>query len=207
MAFDPSGLSLDWQRWLPVLQSPLGAVAFVPLYALWVTLLLPGVWASMLAGALYGPWWGSLVVFVGACLGAEAAFLLGRTWLREWARRRLSAVPKLQAVEQAVSREGLKLVLLTRLSPAFPFSLLNFAYGLSEVSWRDYSIGLVAILPGTVLFCGLGALAGDVARFGEVLSGQADAGTWALRILGLLATVASVWLAGRAAQRALQVKE
>ena len=204
MAFDPSGLSLDWQRWLPVLQSPLGAVAFVPLYALWVTLLLPGVWASMLAGALYGPWWGSLVVFVGACLGAEAAFLLGRTWLREWARRRLSAVPKLQAVEQAVSREGLKLVLLTRLSPAFPFSLLNFAYGLSEVSWRDYSIGLVAILPGTVLFCGLGALAGDVARFGEVLSGEADAGTWALRIGGLLATLATVWLVGRAAQRALQ---
>ncbi|MFO7628222.1 MAG: TVP38/TMEM64 family protein [Prochlorococcaceae cyanobacterium] len=192
---------------LPALRSPLGAAAFVPLYALWVTLLLPGVWASMLAGALYGPWWGSLIVFVGACLGAEAAFLLGRTWLRQWARRRLSAVPKLQAVEQAVSREGLKLVLLTRLSPAFPFSLLNFAYGLSEVSWRDYSIGLIAILPGTILFCGLGALAGDVARFGEVLSGQADAGTWALRIVGLLATVASVWVAGRAAQRALQGAE
>ena len=203
MALDPSGLGLDWQRWLPALQSPLGAVAFVPLYALWVTLLLPGVWASMLAGALYGPWWGSLIVFVGACLGAEAAFLLGRTWLREWARRRLSAVPKLQAVEQAVSREGLKLVLLTRLSPAFPFSLLNFAYGLSEVSLRDYSIGLIGILPGTILFCGLGALAGDVARFGEVLSGEADAGTWALRIGGLLATVASVWLVGKAAQRAL----
>jgi len=203
MALDPSGLGLDWQRWLPALQSPLGAVAFVPLYALWVTLLLPGVWASMLAGALYGPWWGSLIVFVGACLGAEAAFLLGRTWLREWARRRLSAVPKLQAVEQAVSREVLKLVLLTRLSPAFPFSLLNLAYGLSEVSWRHYSIGLIGILPGTILFCSLGALAGDVARFGEVLSGQADAGTWALRIVGLLATVASVWVAGRAARRAL----
>ena len=188
---------------LPALRSPLGALAFVPLYALWVTLLLPGVWASMLAGALYGTWWGSLIVFVGACLGAEAAFLLGRTWLRNWARRRLAAVPKLLAIEQAVSREGLKLVLLTRLSPAFPFSLLNFAYGLSEVSLRDYSIGLIGILPGTILFCGLGALAGDVARFGEVLSGEADAGTWALRIGGLLATVASVWLVGRAAQRAL----
>jgi uncharacterized membrane protein YdjX (TVP38/TMEM64 family) len=188
---------------LPALRSPLGALAFVPLYALWVTLLLPGVWASMLAGALYGTWWGSLIVFVGACLGAEAAFLLGRTWMRNWARRRLAAVPKLLAIEQAVSREGLKLVLLTRLSPAFPFSLLNFAYGLSEVSLRDYSIGLIGILPGTILFCGLGALAGDVARFGEVLSGEADAGTWALRIGGLLATVASVWLAGKAAQRAL----
>lgn len=194
----------DWLRWLPALQSPTGALVFIPLYALWVTLLLPGVWASMLAGALYGPWWGSAVVFVGACLGAEAAFLLGRHGLRDWARRRLAAVPKLLAIEQAVSREGLKLVLLTRLSPAFPFSLLNFAYGLSEVSLRDYSIGLIGILPGTILFCGLGALAGDVARFGEVLSGQADAGTWALRIVGLLATVASVWLAGRAAQRALQ---
>ena len=203
----------DWlsaeavQSLLAALRSPVGALAFVPLYALWVTLLLPGVWASMLAGALYGPWWGSLIVFLGACLGAEAAFMLGRTWLRNWARRRLAAVPKLLAIEQAVSREGLKLVLLTRLSPAFPFSLLNLAYGLSEVSLRDYSIGLIGILPGTILFCGLGALAGDVANFGEVLSGEADAGTWALRIGGLLATVASVWLVGKAAQRALQGSE
>ena len=200
---DALPLSLDWHSWLPALQSPAGALVFIPLYALWVTLLLPGVWASMLAGALYGTWWGSLIVFVGACLGAEAAFLLGRTLLRGWAQRRLAALPKLQAVEQAVSREGLKLVLLTRLSPAFPFSLLNLAYGLSEVGLRDYTLGLIGILPGTVLFCGLGALAGDVARFGEVLSGESDAGTWALRIIGLLATVAVVWLVGRVARRAL----
>jgi uncharacterized membrane protein YdjX (TVP38/TMEM64 family) len=161
----------------------------------------------MLAGALYGTWWGSAVVFIGACLGAEAAFLLGRHWLRDWARRRLSALPKLQAVEQAVSREGLKLVLLTRLSPAFPFSLLNLAYGLSEVSLRDYTLGLIGILPGTILFCGLGALAGDAARFGEVLSGEADPATWVLRIVGLLATVLVVWLVGRAAQRALQAAD
>ena len=192
---------------LPALQSPAGALLFVPLYALWVTLLLPGVWASMLAGALYGTGWGSVIVFVGACLGAEAAFLLGRTWLREWARRRLANLPKLQAVEQAVSREGLKLVLLTRLSPAFPFSLLNLAYGLSEVSLRDYTLGLIGILPGTILFCGLGALAGDVARFGTVLSGEADPFTWSLRVIGVLATVAVVWLVGRAARRALQESE
>ena len=200
MHLDPS----TWlEQVLPALRSPLGIAAFVPLYALWVTLLLPGVWASMLAGALYGTWGGSALVFLGACLGAEAAFLLGRSWLRDWARRRLLAFPKLRAIEQGVSREGLRLVLLTRLSPAFPFSLLNFAYGLSEVSLRDYSLGLIGIIPGTILFCGLGALAGDVARFGKVLSGQADPATWALRIVGLLATVASVWLVGRAAQRSL----
>ncbi|WP_259701826.1 MULTISPECIES: TVP38/TMEM64 family protein [Synechococcales] len=189
---------------LPALRSPAGAVAFIPLYALWVTLLLPGVWASMLAGALYGPWVGSAVVFTGASGGAIAVFLLGRGWLRNWARRRLAATPKLLAIEQAVSREGLKLVLLTRLSPVFPFSLLNLAYGLSEVSFRDYVIGLVAILPGTILFCGLGALAGDVARFGAVLSGEADATTWSLRLLGIGATLGSIWLAGRAARRALE---
>ena len=199
---DPSASGL-LEQLLPALQTPAGALAFIPLYAIWVTLLLPGVWASMLAGALYGTLWGSVLVFVGACIGAEAAFLLGRTLLRDWTRRRLAAVPKLQAVEQAVSREGLKLVLLTRLSPAFPFSLLNLAYGLSEVSLRDYTIGLIGILPGTILFCGLGALAGDVARFGAVLSGEADAGTWTLRIVGVLATVAVVWLVGRAARRAL----
>jgi uncharacterized membrane protein YdjX (TVP38/TMEM64 family) len=189
---------------LPLLRSPLGAALFVPLYALWVTLLLPGVWASMLAGALYGTLWGSVVVFVGASLGAIVVFLLGRTWLQGWARRRLEGAPKLRAVEQAVSREGLRLVLLTRLSPAFPFSLLNLAYGLSEVSLRDYCLGLIGILPGTVLFCGLGALAGDVARFQEVLTGQADPLTWAVRWLGLAATLAAVWLVNRVARAALR---
>jgi uncharacterized membrane protein YdjX (TVP38/TMEM64 family) len=189
---------------LAALASPLGALAFVPLYALWVTLLLPGVWASMLAGALYGTLWGSVLVFVGACLGAEAAFLLGRHWLRGWSRRRLARVPRLAAVERAVSREGLKLVLLTRLSPAFPFSLLNLAYGLSDVSLRDYTIGLIGILPGTILFCGLGALAGDVARFGSVLTGQADLATWGLRIIGIGATIAVVWIVARQAQKALE---
>ena len=197
-----------FQHWLPdaleLLRSPVGAVLFIPLYALWVTLLLPGVWASMLAGVLYGTWVGSVLVFFGACLGAVVVFLLGRSVLRSWAQRRLEQIPKLQAVERAVSQEGLKLILLTRLSPAFPFSLLNLAYGLSDVSLRDYSLGLIGILPGTVLFCGLGALAGDVARFGDVLGGQADAGTWALRVIGVLATLAVVWLVSKAARRALQ---
>jgi len=191
------------EQLLPALRSPLGAAAFVPLYALWVTLLLPGVWASMLAGALYGTVLGSAVVFVGASLGAVVVFLLGRGALREWARARLAAAPKLRAVEQAVSREGLRLVLLTRLSPAFPFSLLNLAYGLSEVSLRDYVLGLVGILPGTVLFCGLGALAGDVARFGTVLSGEADPLTWVVRWIGIAATLAVTVLVTRVARRAL----
>jgi uncharacterized membrane protein YdjX (TVP38/TMEM64 family) len=198
---DPSWLPDHLLLWL---RSPAGAVAFVPLYALWVTLLLPGVWASMLAGVLYGPLWGSVLVFAGACLGAEAVFLLGRGRWRGWARRRLARAPRLLAVERAVCRQGLALVLLTRLSPAFPFSLLNLAYGLSEVSLRDYSIGLIGILPGTVLFCALGAAAGDAARFSAVLTGPADRFTWALRLLGVGATLAAVLLVGRQVRLALE---
>ncbi len=192
---------------LPFLHSAIGTVIFIPLYALWVTLLLPGVWASMLAGAIYGTWLGTLIVFIGACLGAEVAFLLGRTFLRKWVKRRMSDFPKLQLIEKAVTKEGLKLILLTRLSPAFPFSLLNFVYGISDVSLRDYTIGLIGILPGTILFCGLGALAGDLARFGEVLSGTTHQSLYLLRIIGLLATLGVAWFVARAAKRALQDSE
>ncbi len=195
--------SLLVDKFLPFLESSLGAIIFVPLYALWVTLLLPGVWASMLAGVLYGTWMGTLLVFIGASLGAEVAFLLGRTFLREWTRKRMAAVPKLQIIEKAVSREGLKLVLLTRLSPIFPFSLLNFVYGLSQVSIRDYTIGLLGILPGTVFFCGLGALAGDIASFDETLLDKTDLVSLTLKIIGLISTLAVAWLVTRAIRRAL----
>ena len=190
-------------QWLPWFQSPWGAVLFVPLYALWVTLLLPGVWLSMVAGLIYGPWFGSLLVFIGACVGAEVVFLLGRSWLRDWALRLLAGSPRLRLLEQAVGREGLRLVLLTRLSPLFPFSLLNLAYGLSGVSLRDYSLGLLGILPGTVLFCALGALAGSAARFSEVLQGQADPRLWTLKLLGVAATVAVMVIVTRIARQAL----
>ena len=197
-----SGFWLD--QALPFFQHPLGAALFIPLYSIWVTLLLPGVWASMLAGAIYGAWLGSFIVFLGACIGAEVAFLLGRTLLRDWAQRRMAKFPKLQVVQKAVSKEGLKLILLTRLSPAFPFSLLNFVYGLSEVSLRDYTIGLIGILPGTILFCGLGAFAGDLARFSEVLAGKKDLSSSLISLVGLTATLAVVWLVSRAARLALQ---
>ena len=106
-----------------------------------------------------------------------AALLLGRPWLGDWVRGRLASVPQLLAIEHAVGREVFKLVLLTRLYPAFPSSLLNLVDGPSEVSLRDDVNGLIAILPGTMLFCSLGALAADGARFGEVSSRDADLGT------------------------------
>ena len=112
---------------LPFFHSPLGIVIFIPLYALWVALLLPGVWVSMLAGFLYGTWLGSLVVFIGAFIGAQTAFWISRNFLRNWVQVKINSSTKLKSVSKAVSKEGLRLVFLTRLSPAFPFSFLNLA--------------------------------------------------------------------------------
>ena len=198
--------NFSWlQNILPFFETPLGIASFVILYSIWVTLLLPGVWASMLAGSIYGTWIGTIVVFAGAFIGAEISFLLGRTLFRQSIERRLGSSPKFLSVRKAVSREGLKLIILTRLSPAFPFSLLNFVYGLSEVKLIDYSIGLVAILPGTIIFCGLGALAGDIASFHDVLNNNnGDMIGQILRIVGVITTILTILVVTRVAKKAIQ---
>ncbi len=190
---------------VPFFQSPIGALLFVPFYALWVICLLPGVWISMLAGAIYGTWYGSLLVFVGASIGAEIAFLLCRTFVRPWLEKRFEKNQKINAIQEAVNLQGFKLVLLTRLSPVFPFSLLNFAYGLSQVSFRNYSIGLLGILPGTIIFCELGSFAGEIARFGEVIEKGGGFQVTFLRFVGGLATITIVWIFAFAIKRSIQV--
>ena len=131
-------------NFIPFLSSPLGILVFALVYVFWVSCLLPGSWLSMLSGFLYGTWLGSSVVFVGALGGAHLTFYFGRTFLKEWAQKKVSNFPKVQIMEKAVKREGLKVIFLTRLSPLFPFGLLNFTYGLSEVKVRDFTIGTVS---------------------------------------------------------------
>jgi len=185
-------------------QTSQGMFLFVPCYAIWVIVLMPGIWASMLAGALYGTVLGTCLVLIGAVIGAQASFVISRTLLRQWVSSQIARFPKIQLMQKAVSREGLKLIFLTRLSPAFPFSLLNFAYGISNVSWRDFSIGLIAIVPGSIVFCALGHLAGDLSQFTSVLSGQTDFRLYLLRLIGIFSTIGVVFLVGRSLKLALQ---
>lgn len=74
---------------------------------------------------------GSVYVFVGATLGAIAAFWVGRYLARDWVSRKIEDNASFSAIDQAVAEEGFKIVLLTRLSPVFPFNLLNYAFGLT----------------------------------------------------------------------------
>jgi uncharacterized membrane protein YdjX (TVP38/TMEM64 family) len=146
----------------------------------------------------------SIYVSVAATLGATLAFLIGRYFARQWVAARLANYPKFKAVDEAAAREGWKIVALTRLSPVFPFNLLNYAFGLTNVGVRDYVLASWAgTLPGTILYVYLGSLAGDLSR---VATGgtQRSAAEWALYAIGLLATIAVTVYVTRICNRALK---
>ena len=139
-----------------------GIVTFVFFYIISVLLILPASWLSLLAGFLYGPYFGSIVVFLSAFIGASISFFLAKEYFVKKIVTIISRFPKIKLLEKIINKGGLKLIILTRLSPLFPFSILNYFYGLNKVSYKDFSIGLLFILPGTYLYCALGSLSNNL---------------------------------------------
>src|SRR5579862_7550647 len=141
----------------------LGAIApvvFIALYIIGAVLFIPGSILTIGAGVVFGLVRGAILVSIGATIGAIAAFLIGRYFAREWVRGQLEGNPRFAAIDKAVGREGWKIVLLTRLSPVFPFNLLNYAFGLTRVRLRDYVLASwTGTLPGTILYVYVGSLA------------------------------------------------
>ena len=181
-----------------------GVAAFVAIYVAACVLMIPGSLLTLGAGAVYGLVRGTAIVSLASTLGATAAFLAGRHLAREWVARRIAGNPRFAAIDAAVGREGWKIVGLTRLSPAFPFNLLNYAYGLTGVRLRDYVLASwIGMLPGTVMYVYLGSLAGSLATLGGHRGGRTPA-QWALFGVGLAATVAVTVLVTRIARRALE---
>ncbi|MGG6265280.1 TVP38/TMEM64 family protein [Leptolyngbya sp. AN03gr2] len=185
-----------------------GAIAFIALYTFAAVFFIPGTILTLGAGAVYGIFLGSVYVFVGATCGAIAAFLVGRYLARDWVTRKIEGNSKFKAIDEAVSKEGLKVVLLTRLSPAFPFTLLNYAYGLTRVALKDYAIGCFGMIPGILMYVYIGSLAGNLATLGATeLSQEAQLVQWALRIIGFIATVVVTVYVTRIAKKALKELE
>ncbi len=202
-----SNVDLFIDKFSPFLISPLGVLIFIVLYSLWVTCLLPGSWLSMLSGFVYGTWFGSLIVFLGAFLGAHLTFYLGRTFLKDWAQNKVSTFSKIQSIEKAVSREGRKVVFLTRLSPLFPFGLLNFSYGLSDVKVLDFTLGMFGIIPGTILYCSFGSLALKISNFGDVLSGRSSTDSFIWSLISIISTILVVIVILRSTKKIYQDSE
>jgi uncharacterized membrane protein YdjX (TVP38/TMEM64 family) len=194
--------SLDWVAGL----GSAGVLAFVAIYILACVFMLPGSVLTLGAGAVFGVVKGSVIVSVASTLGATAAFLVGRHLARDRVARMIEGNERFKAIDEAVGREGWKIVGLTRLSPAFPFNLLNYAYGITTVSLRDYFFASwIGMLPGTVMYVYLGSLAGSLATLGGQGGGRTPA-QWALYVVGLLATVAVTVYVTRIARAALAAK-
>ncbi len=181
----------------------LGVAIFIAAYAVSTVAFLPGAILTLGAGFAYGPVWGLVIASPASVIGATCAFLLGRTLLREWATRRVGQSARVRAIDEAVAREGFKLVLLLRLSPLFPFNALNYALSLSRVSLGTFvAASFIGMLPGTALYVYLGSLAPAAA---ELSSATQNGGTPRLLLYGagLFATIAVVVIGTRAAKRAL----
>lgn len=183
-----------------------GPLIFILVYIVACVFFLPGTILTLGAGALFGIVKGSIIVSIASTLGATAAFLVGRYLARGWIEKKIEKNEKFKVINEAVAKEGWKIVGLTRLSPIFPFTLLNYAYGLTRVSLRDYFIASwIGMMPGTVLYVYIGKLAGDLTEIGAgTQNGVVGPAQWGLRIVGLISTIAVTVYITRISKRALE---
>lgn len=182
---------------------PSAAIVFIIIYMVATVFFFPASILTLGAGIIFDIFLGSLYVFIAASVGASLAFLVGRYIARGWVEKRIEGNPRFKAIDQAVAEEGMKIVLLTRLSPIFPFNLLNYAYGLTKVTFRDYVIGTLGILPGTIMYVYVGSLAKDLATLGSEEVTAPSEIQWAIRIIGFIATVAVTIYVTKIAKKAL----
>ncbi|MBA3316641.1 MAG: TVP38/TMEM64 family protein [Gemmatimonadales bacterium] len=183
-----------------------GPVIYVAVYIVGAVLLIPGSVLTLAAGVLFGLVRGTALVFLAATLGAVAAFLVARYLARGYVERRIGT-GRLAAVDRALARKGLRLVLLLRLTPVVPYSLLNYSLGLTAVSFRDFLLGSAGMLPGTLLYVYYGKVAGDVAALAGGRAVPHDTTYWVSIAVGLAATVAASVMVARTARRALREEE
>ncbi len=196
--FHVQELLKDALAWVAQL-GPWGPVIFIALYVVATVLFVPGSVLTLGAGAVFGVVWGSIYVSLAATLGATCAFLVGRYLARDAIARKIEGNPRFAALDQAVANEGWKIVGLTRLSPVFPFTLLNYAFGITRVKLGQYVLASwIGMMPGTVMYVYLGSLA-------KAVSGERTRtnGEWWLYGVGLLATLVVTVFVTRLAKRAL----
>lgn len=189
---------LDWignlGGWAPVL--------FIAIYIIAAVLFIPGSLLTLGAGAVFGLTWGFVYASIASVSGAVSAFLIGRHLAREIVARKIKGNARFEAIDKAVASEGWKIVLLTRLSPIFPYSLLNYAFGVTRIQFGHFLLASwIGMMPGTVLYVYLGSLA-------KVATGERSrsTGEWVLYGVGLVATMAVTIYVTRIARRALALK-
>lgn len=188
----------EFQTWVHGL-GPAGYLVYALVYAACVTLFVPASILTLGAGAIYGVGVGVGVVLVGATLGATLSFLLARTLLR----RRIEAMTqdnaRFRALDRAIAKEGAKIVFLVRLAPVFPFTYINYAFGLTGVATVPYVLAsLVGMTPATFAYVYLGSAAASAATASH------DGTRTVIQIVGAVAAIVVTVFVARLATRAIR---
>jgi len=181
-----------------------GPLVFIAGYAVAVVAFVPASLLTLAAGAVFGIGAGTAWVFVAAVLGSALAFLVSRYVARSAVEQRVAGDARFAAIDRAIGAQGRRIVFLLRLSPVFPFNLLNYALGLTSVRFADYLVASLGMLPGTLLYVYTGKTIGDVASLAGGAAPERGASHYALLGVGLLATAVVTVLVTRIARRALE---
>lgn len=139
---------------------PWGPVVFIAGYAVLCLLPAPKGLLTALGGLLFGWWLGALVSWFAALAGAAAAFGLGRVWGRDAVDRLTHG--RVERADRLLAHHGFGAVLAARLTPVLPFTVINYAAGLTGVRWRHYALGsALGMVPGSLAYSALGAWGTD----------------------------------------------
>lgn len=180
-----------------------GPVAFIAGYSIAPVVFAPAFLLTIAAGAIFGVVRGVAYVMIGATLGSTFAFLTGRYFARHFVEGLLDRDPRLAAVDRAVERRGLRLVLLLRMSPAVPYTLLNYALGLSRIRLVDYVVGSIGMLPVVAAYVYSGKIAGDLATVATGASASGGPVYYTLLGLGIASTIVVSVYATRMVRQAI----
>jgi uncharacterized membrane protein YdjX (TVP38/TMEM64 family) len=196
-------------QWYAHLIQRLGAmgpwtpVFFVLAYVGASVLLAPAFLLTVAAGAIFGLWRGTVLVYLGQLLGSSAVYWLASPLARSRLLHWLYRDPRVAAVRSAVVDDGLWVMFLLRLSPVVPFVLLNYALALSGVSYRHFFLASLGMLPAIVMYVYYGKVVGDVAKIAAGVSPPRGPEYYVLLLAGLIATVVVTTSVTRAARRAM----
>jgi uncharacterized membrane protein YdjX (TVP38/TMEM64 family) len=198
---------MDWLAPVVLKLSELGAwgpVLFVLVYVAAAVTLAPAFFLTVAAGAMFGVWRGSVIVFIGASLGASAVYVLGSRLSRSRLMARVTRDRRVAAVRDAVAGQGAWVMFLLRLSPLVPFNILNYALALSGVRYADFAVALLGMIPAILMYTYYGKVVGDVAALAAGVSPPRGPEYYALLVVGLVATIVSTTMITRAARRAVE---
>ncbi len=179
-------------------------LVFIAAYVAATVLMVPGSILTVAAGYVFGVLYGTALVSVSSILGATLAFVIGRALGRGWVRNRIGNDARLAAIDKATEQRGFFVMLLLRLSPIFPFNVMNYLMSLTGMRLPHYFFGSwIGMLPGTVLYVYIGSAASDLT---SLLAGEYDSGPWGrvFFIGGLIATAAVTVFIARFASRTLK---